>query len=77
MTGLTRYLFPLRPVERIDWYPMAFNPVTGLVYLPARQGSYALHARTRVGSRIPPIGTAVRMQPTAGHCWLSTWLFLQ
>jgi quinohemoprotein ethanol dehydrogenase len=27
-----------------NWYPMAFNPATGLVYLPARQGSYALHA---------------------------------
>jgi quinohemoprotein ethanol dehydrogenase len=26
-----------------NWYPMAFNPRTGLVYLPARQGSYALH----------------------------------
>jgi quinohemoprotein ethanol dehydrogenase len=26
-----------------NWYPMAFNPATGLVYLPARQGSYALH----------------------------------
>ena len=27
-----------------NWYPMAFNPTTGLVYLPARQGSFALHA---------------------------------
>jgi quinohemoprotein ethanol dehydrogenase len=26
-----------------NWYPMAFNPTTGLVYLPARQGSFALH----------------------------------
>jgi glucose dehydrogenase len=27
-----------------NWYPMAFDPATGLVYLPARQGSFALHA---------------------------------
>jgi quinohemoprotein ethanol dehydrogenase len=26
-----------------NWYPMAFNPTTGLVYVPARQGSFALH----------------------------------
>ena len=27
-----------------NWYPMAFNPATGLVYIPARKGSHALHA---------------------------------
>ncbi len=25
-----------------NWYPMAFDPATGLVYVPARQGSFAL-----------------------------------
>lgn len=26
-----------------NWYPMAFSPVTGFVYLPAKIGTYALH----------------------------------
>ncbi len=27
-----------------NWYPMAFHPTTGLVYVPAREGSLSLHA---------------------------------
>src|ERR1700745_2896105 len=27
-----------------NWYPMAFHPSTGLVYVPAREGSIMLHA---------------------------------
>jgi quinohemoprotein ethanol dehydrogenase len=27
-----------------NWYPMAFNPATGLVYLPTRDKDFALHA---------------------------------
>ncbi|PYT49062.1 MAG: hypothetical protein DMG44_11925 [Acidobacteria bacterium] len=27
-----------------NWNPMAFNPATGLVYLPAKQGTTFLHA---------------------------------
>jgi quinohemoprotein ethanol dehydrogenase len=27
-----------------NWYPMAFHPLTGLVYVPAREGTVALHA---------------------------------
>jgi len=27
-----------------NWYPMAFHPSTGLVYVPAREGSTMLHA---------------------------------
>ena len=27
-----------------NWYPMAFHPATGLVYIPAREGSVFLHA---------------------------------
>ncbi len=27
-----------------NWYPMAFHPATGLVYIPAREGSVHLHA---------------------------------
>src|SRR5882724_4925422 len=27
-----------------NWYPMAFNPTTGLVYVPAREGGVYMHA---------------------------------
>ena len=27
-----------------NWNPMAFNPATGLVYLPAKIGTQAVHA---------------------------------
>lgn len=27
-----------------NWYPMAFNPATGLVYVPAKEGTAELHA---------------------------------
>ncbi len=27
-----------------NWYPMAFNPATGLVYVPAREGSVVVHS---------------------------------
>jgi quinohemoprotein ethanol dehydrogenase len=42
--GLNPVLVSPAPGGAHNWYPMAFNPTTGLVYLPARQGSYALHA---------------------------------
>ncbi len=42
--GLHAVLVSPAPGGAHNWYPMAFNPTTGLVYLPARQGSYALHA---------------------------------
>jgi glucose dehydrogenase len=42
--GLNPVLVSPAPGGAHNWYPMAFNPTTGIVYLPARQGSYALHA---------------------------------
>jgi quinohemoprotein ethanol dehydrogenase len=42
--GLRPVLVSPAPGGAHNWYPMAFNPSTGLVYLPARQGSFALHA---------------------------------
>jgi quinohemoprotein ethanol dehydrogenase len=42
--GLNPILVSPAPGGAHNWYPMAFNPTTGLVYLPARQGSFALHA---------------------------------
>ena len=42
--GLHPVLVSPAPGGAHNWYPMAFNPTTGLVYLPARQGSFALHA---------------------------------
>jgi quinohemoprotein ethanol dehydrogenase len=41
--GLRPVLVSPAPGGAHNWYPMAFNPTTGLVYVPARQGSYALH----------------------------------
>ena len=42
--GLNPVLVSPAPGGAHNWYPMAFDPTKGLVYLPARQGSYALHA---------------------------------
>ena len=42
--GLQAVLVSPAPGGAHNWYPMAFNPTTGIVYLPARQGSFALHA---------------------------------
>ena len=36
--GLNPVLVSPAPGGAHNWYPMAFNPTTGLVYLPARQG---------------------------------------
>jgi quinohemoprotein ethanol dehydrogenase len=41
--GLRPVLVSPAPGGAHNWYPMAFNPTTGLVYVPARQGSFALH----------------------------------
>jgi quinohemoprotein ethanol dehydrogenase len=41
--GLHPVLVSPAPGGAHNWYPMAFNPATGLVYVPARQGSFALH----------------------------------
>ena len=42
--GLEAVLVSPAPGGAHNWYPMAFNPATGLVYVPAREGSPALHA---------------------------------
>ena len=42
--GLKAVLVSPAPGGAHNWYPMAFDPLTGLVYIPARQGSFALHA---------------------------------
>jgi glucose dehydrogenase len=42
--GLQAVLVSPAPGGAHNWYPMAFDPTTGLVYVPAREGSYALHA---------------------------------
>ncbi|MGC2400937.1 MAG: PQQ-dependent dehydrogenase, methanol/ethanol family [Acidobacteriaceae bacterium] len=41
--GLHPVLVSPAPGGAHNWYPMAFSPTTGLVYVPARQGSFALH----------------------------------
>ena len=42
--GMQAVLVSPSPGGAHNWYPMAFNPGTGLVYIPAREGSQALHA---------------------------------
>ena len=41
--GLEAVLVSPAPGGAHNWYPMAFDPATGLVYVPAREGSPALH----------------------------------
>jgi len=41
--GLQPVLVSPAPGGAHNWYPMAFDPNTGLVYVPAREGSPALH----------------------------------
>src|ERR1700733_13300123 len=42
--GLNPVLVSPAPGGAHNWYPMAFDPATGLVYVPAREGSPMLHA---------------------------------
>ncbi len=42
--GLRPVLVSPSPAGAHNWYPMAFHPATGLVYVPAREGDTALHA---------------------------------
>jgi quinohemoprotein ethanol dehydrogenase len=42
--GLQPVLVSPAPGGAHNWYPMAFDPATGLVYVPAREDSQALHA---------------------------------
>jgi len=42
--GLKPIIVSPDPDGAHNWYPMAFNPATGLVYLPAKVGTHAVHA---------------------------------
>lgn len=42
--GMKPFIISPSPDGAHNWHPMAFNPATGLVYLPAKVGSRALHA---------------------------------
>lgn len=42
--GLNPVIVSPDPSGAHNWYPMAFHPATGLVYIPAREGVNALHA---------------------------------
>jgi PQQ-dependent dehydrogenase (methanol/ethanol family) len=46
------------------WYPMSFNPATGLVYLPANYGSfpYVAEAGAKMGNQLLSINIAKRPQ---------------
>jgi quinohemoprotein ethanol dehydrogenase len=43
-----------------NWYPMAFHPATGLVYVPAREGSVHLHAPDKGWKSDPTHGNTGR-----------------
>ncbi len=47
-----------------SWYPMAFNPNTGLVYIPANYGSFPLvaEAGAKMGNQLLSINVAKRPQ---------------
>lgn len=47
-----------------SWYPMAFNPNTGLVYIPTNYGSYPLvaEAGAKMGNQLLSINVAKRPQ---------------
>jgi quinohemoprotein ethanol dehydrogenase len=42
--GLKPIIVSPDPDGAHNWYPMAFNPETGLVYLPAKVGTHTVHA---------------------------------
>jgi len=42
--GLQPIIISPGPDGAHNWYPMAFNPATGLVYLPAKVGTHWVHA---------------------------------
>lgn len=42
--GMQAIIASPAPQGAHNWYPMAYSPVTGLVYLPAKSGTQALHA---------------------------------
>ncbi len=41
--GMGAVLVSPDPIGAHNWYPMAFNPTTGLVYVPVRDGTTVLH----------------------------------
>lgn len=41
--GMEPVLVSPGPTGAHNWYPMAFNPATGLVYIPVRDGTFFLH----------------------------------
>jgi quinohemoprotein ethanol dehydrogenase len=79
--GMEAVLVSPAPGGAHNWYPMAFNPTTGLVYVPAREGSQALHApdkhwtyratswnRGEDAAYDGPLSDAMRKQPgMTGH----------
>jgi quinohemoprotein ethanol dehydrogenase len=53
--GLRAVLVSPAPGGAHNWYPMAFSPTTGLVYVPAREDSSMLHAPDKDWSSNPKL----------------------
>jgi quinohemoprotein ethanol dehydrogenase len=63
--GVNAVLVSPAPGGAHNWYPMAFNPSTGLVYVPAREGSTMLHAPDKAwksNPTLPNIGNDPRYE---------------
>jgi quinohemoprotein ethanol dehydrogenase len=58
--GLEAVLVSPSPGGAHNWYPMAFHPATGLVYVPAREGSFAVHAPDKHWVSNPTVGNRGR-----------------
>jgi quinohemoprotein ethanol dehydrogenase len=54
--GLHAVLVSPDPGGAHNWYPMAFHPVTGLVYVPARERAVFLHAPNKDWKSNPTLG---------------------
>jgi quinohemoprotein ethanol dehydrogenase len=79
--GLHPVLVSPSPAGAHNWYPMAFHPVTGLVYVPARERDTAMHAPAKnwksnpslvnVGDdpayEGPVLAKLLSSSPTTGH----------
>jgi PQQ-dependent dehydrogenase (methanol/ethanol family) len=58
--GLDPIIVSPDPGGAHNWNPMAFNPATGFVYLPAKVGTQALHvpdAKWKYNPRLPNLGS--------------------
>jgi quinohemoprotein ethanol dehydrogenase len=64
--GFQAVLVSPAPGGAHNWYPMAFHPATGLVYVSAREGSFAVHAPDKHWISNPTVGNRGRDEAYEG-----------